>query len=179
MTEEHFAAQMSQAKLSIPEHRREQLSTKPPKSCRDASGRNSLLAIGSWSIETHRRVMIPQGSSDFNLNDEAFGEPSLNWSSEPMMEDFVLFPEEIPEDDTQNGRASSPPRAPRISRLRTPDIAPLSTDVQFFPCLGNEDEQDRVNEAWYLAGRERLDAQIDNAIAYMAGVDGHARMLGQ
>lgn len=78
-------------------------------------------------------------------------------------DDFLLFPDENLDDFEDPSMpadyVSSTPMAPRITRLRTPDIAPLSTDVQFFPCLGDEAEEDRINEAWYLAGRERVDCQ--------------------
>ncbi|OHX00118.1 hypothetical protein CSPAE12_01349 [Colletotrichum incanum] len=96
-------------------------------------------------------------------------------------DDFILFPDESQTDTHEDvsiyTEQPPAPLAPCIHRLRTPDIAPLSTDVQFFPCLGDEAEEDRINEAWYLAGRERVHSQMDEALAYMSVVGGRRRML--
>lgn len=53
----------------------------------------------------------------------------------------------------------SPPLAPQISRLSTPDLSPLATDVEFCPCHGDECVEDKVGDAWYIAGRSKMNSQ--------------------
>ncbi|KAK1726503.1 uncharacterized protein BDZ83DRAFT_650431 [Colletotrichum acutatum] len=122
---------------------------------------DSLIAMGSWTSQsTHNeepctRSGREKGSSTFHNGDLLAKDASYD--------DFILFPDDAREcihgDFTAPAQPSSAPRAPRITRLRTLDLAPLSTDVQFFPCLGGESERDRINEAWYIAGRERVESQ--------------------
>ncbi|GKT52498.1 uncharacterized protein ColSpa_12679 [Colletotrichum spaethianum] len=149
---------------------------------RRSADHSALLAIGSWSspdihLGDHYgdRSAPSRNKSDFasRQEDESYEHASYD--------DFILFPDEIPTDTHEDVSAyteqPSAPLAPRIPRLRTPDLAPLSTDVQFFPCHGDEAEEDRINEAWYLAGRERVHSQMDEAMAYMSIVEGRRRTL--
>ncbi|KAK6215556.1 hypothetical protein QIS74_08575 [Colletotrichum tabaci] len=139
---------------------------------------SSLAAVGSWSSQIvhngdyHTRRGI---QSDF-----ARYEDESSYKYAPY-DDFILFPDESSADAQERAsaytRQSPAPLGPRISRLRTPDIAPLSTDVQFFPCLGDEAEEDRINEAWYLAGRERVASQMNDALAYISAIERHSRVL--
>ncbi|EXF85847.1 hypothetical protein CFIO01_11723 [Colletotrichum fioriniae PJ7] len=138
---------------------------------------DSLVAMGSWTSQnTHNeepctRSGREKGSSTFHSGDFS--------ARDAPYDDFILFPDDagecMHEDFRAPAQSSSAPRAPRITRLRTPDLAPLSTDVQFFPCLGGESERDRINEAWYIAGRERVESQLDDALAYMSAVEGRSR----
>ncbi|KAK1623205.1 hypothetical protein BDP81DRAFT_399525 [Colletotrichum phormii] len=134
--------------------------------------------MGSWTSQSIHdeepcaRYGREKGSSSFHDGDCS--------SKNAPYDDFILFPDDAENDINEDfaspaQSSSSAPRAPRISRLRTPDLAPLSTDVQFFPCLGDEAERDRINEAWYIAGRERVASQLDDALAYMAAVEGRSR----
>ncbi|GKT64166.1 hypothetical protein ColTof4_06542 [Colletotrichum tofieldiae] len=120
-----------------------------------------------------------------NRSDFARDEDESSYKREPY-DDFILFPDESQTDTYEDVSAyteqPAAPLAPRIHRLRTPDIAPLSTDVQFFPCLGDEAEEDRINEAWYLAGRERVRSQIqcsalDPAMSFVVFLPRAARLL--
>ncbi|KAJ3963153.1 hypothetical protein N0V92_000135 [Colletotrichum tropicale] len=141
---------------------------------RDRS-QSSLLAIGSWSDQSsHHDARLSQAHRFHDAPLFNDGPESKDLSAAPE-DDFILFPDDTPEPALVPYEAALPPRAPRIPRLRTPDLAPLSTDVQFFPCLGDEREEDRVNETWYLAGRERVDSQLNDALAYMAGVKAGGR----
>ncbi|KAK1986866.1 hypothetical protein LZ30DRAFT_581139 [Colletotrichum cereale] len=129
---------------------------------------STLLAIGSWSSQKtdhgDRHALSSSRSESARHEDGS----SYN--------DFILFPDEdhtnAYEDVSAYTEQPSAPLAPRNPRLRTPDIAPLSTDVQFFPCLGDEADEDRINEAWYLAGRDRVLSQMEEAMAYMSVVGG-------
>ncbi|KAL0935714.1 uncharacterized protein CTRU02_210305 [Colletotrichum truncatum] len=139
--------------------------SKPKSPKRRRNPDHSLLAIGSWSNQSHHHETNHSHANRFGdhvtFNDQAAANdlPMGYSASFNETDDFVLFPDDTPEDELVPYGRPLPPRAPRISRLRTPDIAPLSTDVQFFPCLGDECEEDRINEAWYLAGRETVDSQ--------------------
>ncbi|KAK2778827.1 hypothetical protein CKAH01_11601 [Colletotrichum kahawae] len=147
------------------------------KSHKRDQSENSLLAIGSWSDHSsHHDAHLSQAHHfhDAPLFDD--GPDSKDLLAAPE-DDFILFPDDTAEPALVPYEEALPPRAPRIPRLRTPDLAPLSTHVQFFPCLGDEREEDRVNETWYLAGRERVDSQMDDALAYMAGVEGRRKTL--
>ncbi|KAF7562459.1 hypothetical protein G7046_g1684 [Stylonectria norvegica] len=70
--------------------------------------------------------------------------------------------------ETADGRGrkssfgSSPVGAPRAQKLATPQMVPMSTDYEFCSCC--EDEQDRINETWYLSGKARVDTQSESAI---------------
>ncbi|KAF9872569.1 hypothetical protein CkaCkLH20_10066 [Colletotrichum karsti] len=143
---------------------------------------SSLLAVGSWSNQSHRDDGNQARTGRFDMfapvNDEIAAKSLPMDSASGMMDDFVLFPDDTAEDALVPYEEALPPCAPCISRLRTPDLAPMSTDVQFFPCLGDEREEDRINEAWYLAGREKMDSQLNDALAYMAGTEGRRRRLG-
>ncbi|KAK2039428.1 hypothetical protein LZ31DRAFT_476619 [Colletotrichum somersetense] len=136
---------------------------------RRSADHSALLAIGSWS--SHKTGhgdghALSDGKSESAQHD--FGS---SYQHAPH-DDFILFPEEGHTDEYEDVSAyteqPSAPLAPHITRSRTPDIAPLSTDVQFFACLGDEPEEDRINEAWYLAGRDRVLSQMEEAMAYMS-----------
>lgn len=80
-----------------------------------------------------------------------------SWSSveeEQSIEDesIWLVPPPVP----------SPPRTPRAPRLRTPDLSPLSTDVEFCPCHGGAAE-DQVNGVWHMAEKSKMDSQGTSA----------------
>ncbi|KAK1671082.1 hypothetical protein BDP55DRAFT_732515 [Colletotrichum godetiae] len=138
---------------------------------------DSLIAMGSWTSQSIRDeepcARYGRERCSSSLHDGDF------LAKNTPYDDFILFPDgaenDIYEDFASPAQSSSAPRAPRITRLRTPDLAPLSTDVQFFPCLGDEAERDRINEAWYIASRERVASQLDDALAYMAAVEGRSR----
>ncbi|KXH41011.1 hypothetical protein CNYM01_05487 [Colletotrichum nymphaeae SA-01] len=139
---------------------------------------DSLVAMGSWTSQsTHNEEPCTRSGREKGSS-SSFHDSDFPAKYAPY-DDFILFPDDageyIHEDFTVPAHSSSAPGAPRITRLRTPDLAPLSTDVQFFPCLGNESERDRINEAWYIAGRERVESQLDDALAYMAAVEGRSR----
>ncbi|KAK1763046.1 hypothetical protein QBC33DRAFT_550798 [Phialemonium atrogriseum] len=67
-----------------------------------------------------------------------------------------------------DGRASSglppalptPPMTPGASRLSSPDLEPLGHDGRFCVCCPDEDR--------YLAGRAKMDSQLQAALAHMA-----------
>ncbi|KAM5372542.1 hypothetical protein ACJZ2D_007442 [Fusarium nematophilum] len=59
------------------------------------------------------------------------------------------------------------PMTPRESRLSTPDLAPLCTHYEFCKCCSNEDE-DKINEEWYLASKAKMDSQMIDALGYIA-----------
>ncbi|KAF0318613.1 hypothetical protein GQ607_014164 [Colletotrichum asianum] len=152
MTEEYFpSTQRPRKKPRTPQ--------RTSKSHKRDRSQSSLIAIGSWSDQSSyhdAHLSRAHRFYDARLFDD--GPDSKDLSVAPE-DDFILFPDDTPEPALVPYEAALPPRAPRIPRLRTPDLAPLSTDVQFFPCLGDEREEDRVNETWYLAGRERVDSQ--------------------
>jgi hypothetical protein len=54
----------------------------------------------------------------------------------------------------------SPPGTPTIPRLPSPDLAPMALDFQFCACCTG-DEEDRVNEFWYMASRKKMDSQCE------------------
>ncbi|TQN71445.1 hypothetical protein CSHISOI_04111 [Colletotrichum shisoi] len=162
---EHIMGEQRSSMTASPKTRKQPLSA--PRSPRyesrggtSVTDHSSLAAVGSWSSQSvhngdyHTRRGI---HSDLPRYED---ESSYKYAP---YDDFILFPDESSVDTQGKAsvytRQSPAPLGPRISRLRTPDIAPLSTDVQFFPCLGDETEEDRINEAWYLAGRERVASQ--------------------
>ncbi|KAK1454688.1 hypothetical protein CMEL01_03448 [Colletotrichum melonis] len=123
---------------------------------------DSLVAMGSWTSQsTHNEEPCTRSGREKGSS-SSFHDGDFSAKYAPY-DDFILFPDDageyIHEDFTVPAHSSSALGAPRITRLRTPDLAPLSTDVQFFPCLGDESERDRINEAWYIAGRERVESQ--------------------
>ncbi|OHF01644.1 hypothetical protein CORC01_03134 [Colletotrichum orchidophilum] len=139
----------------------------------------TLLAMGSWSSQSiHDDDPYARPGRERSINSIHDGDFS---AKNAPYDDFILFPDDATadthEDFTACAESSLAPRAPRFTRLRTPDFAPLSTDVQFFPCLGDEAEQDRINEAWYIAGRDGVNSKLDGALAYMAVVEGRRRTL--
>ncbi|KAK1569771.1 uncharacterized protein LY79DRAFT_528031 [Colletotrichum navitas] len=140
---------------------------------RRSADHSTLVAIGSWS--SHKTGHGDRHALSNSRNESTRYENGLSYQHAPY-DDFNLFPEEGHTDDYEDVSAyteqPSAPLAPRIPRFRTPDIAPLSTDVQFFPCLGDEPDEDRINEAWYLAGRDRVLSQMEEAMAYMSIVGG-------
>lgn len=124
----------------------------------------SLIAMGSWSSQSYyrdgERTRIEHLGSLASINDDIVATNlPMDSSSSSVMDDFILIPDDTAEDALVQYEEASPPRAPHGDRLRTPYIAPMSTDVQFFPCLGDEREEDRINDTWYLAGREKVDSQ--------------------
>ena len=69
------------------------------------------------------------------------------------------------------GRASS-----GDSRLATPDLAPLSSDFVFCSCC-DDDEEDMINETWYLAGRAKMDAQRETPPSIPPAAGRNLRLL--
>ncbi|KAH6877156.1 hypothetical protein B0T10DRAFT_194325 [Thelonectria olida] len=55
------------------------------------------------------------------------------------------------------------PPTPTEERLPTPDLPPLCTHYEFCTCCRNEkdkiNEEDRINEVWYIASRAKMDDQ--------------------
>lgn len=49
------------------------------------------------------------------------------------------------------------PGAPREPLLPPPELSPMSTHYVFCPCCGDED--DRINDTWRMAGKEKMNAQ--------------------
>jgi hypothetical protein len=35
----------------------------------------------------------------------------------------------------------------------------MAIDTEFCACCGNEEEENRINEFWYIAGRAKMDSQ--------------------
>ncbi|KAJ0165099.1 hypothetical protein CTA2_12358 [Colletotrichum tanaceti] len=160
---EHMMSDQRSSMTASPKTRKQPLSA--PRSPRHVSrgstsvaDHSNLAAVGSWSTQSvHNGDYHTRRGIQSDLYED---ESSHKYAS---YDDFILFPDESLADTQERvsayTRQSPAPLGPRISRLGTPDIAPLSTDVQFFPCLGDEAEEDRINEAWYLAGRERVASQ--------------------
>ncbi|OLN81495.1 hypothetical protein CCHL11_10313 [Colletotrichum chlorophyti] len=125
----------------------------------------SLLAIGSWGSHNSHEFYHAQSErlSSTIAGDDFSAKNGYDVLTPPgTYEDFILFPNEHGDVTTDAifypDEVPSAPMAPRIPRLHTPDLAPLSTDIQFFPCH-DEEVEDRINETWYLAGREKIDKQ--------------------
>ncbi|KAK1998090.1 hypothetical protein LX36DRAFT_681293 [Colletotrichum falcatum] len=140
---------------------------------RRSADHSTLLAIGSWSSQG---VGQEDGHALSNSSSEPVPHDDGSSYKHSPYDDFILFPDGGHADDYEDVpvhiEQPSAPLPPRIPRLRTPEIAPLSTDYQFFPCLGDEPDEDRINEAWYLAGRDRVLSQMEEATAYMSIVGG-------
>ncbi|KFA77006.1 hypothetical protein S40288_11700 [Stachybotrys chartarum IBT 40288] len=56
------------------------------------------------------------------------------------------------------------PHSPGEGRLPTPDLVHMPGGGFCSCCI---DTQDQINEAWYLAGRAKMDAQLESAMAHI------------
>ncbi|KEZ45932.1 hypothetical protein SAPIO_CDS1316 [Scedosporium apiospermum] len=74
--------------------------------------------------------------------------------------------------------AWTPPATPYIGRLNTPPLSPMAYDTEFQPRRHEEQQEDSINENWYLARKSKMDMKLDAAKAYMAQRKGgnHPRM---
>ncbi|KAL7810858.1 hypothetical protein V8C26DRAFT_409563 [Trichoderma gracile] len=57
------------------------------------------------------------------------------------------------------------PSTPRDRLLPTPELSPLPTHYVFCPCCVDEDG--RINETWHMAGPEKMETQLEYAMAYI------------
>ncbi|KAH0494544.1 hypothetical protein TgHK011_001161 [Trichoderma gracile] len=57
------------------------------------------------------------------------------------------------------------PSTPRDRLLPTPELSPLPTHFVFCPCCVDEDG--RINETWHMAGPEKMETQLEYAMAYI------------
>ncbi|KAL7921823.1 hypothetical protein ACQKWADRAFT_294542 [Trichoderma austrokoningii] len=71
------------------------------------------------------------------------------------------------EDTFQSRRVSrlSIPETPRDWLLPTPDLSPMPTHYMFCPCCEHEDS--RINDTWHMEGKEKMHAQLEDAMAYI------------
>ncbi|RFU77257.1 hypothetical protein TARUN_4980 [Trichoderma arundinaceum] len=71
------------------------------------------------------------------------------------------------EEISQSRRTSrfNAPSTPRDRLLPTPELSPMPTHFVFCPCCG--DEEDRINETWHMAGHEKMETQLEYAMAYI------------
>ncbi|KAI5458234.1 hypothetical protein BGZ63DRAFT_466762 [Mariannaea sp. PMI_226] len=67
------------------------------------------------------------------------------------------------------------PLTPREERLPTPDLAPLCTDFEFCPCCQNE--EDSINEFWYMKSKAKMDDQVNRALEHIATVKSQPWLL--
>ncbi|KAF6843716.1 hypothetical protein CMUS01_01823 [Colletotrichum musicola] len=110
-----------------------------------------LLSVGSWYDENARRMHID--------DDDVFEDEEARKTSD-LYDDFAncanAAEKAAAKASIRRELPSSPRQQPLIHRLYSPDVALLSTDVQFFTRTGFECEEDRVDEAWYLAGHDAM-----------------------
>ncbi|OAQ62873.1 hypothetical protein VFPPC_14486 [Pochonia chlamydosporia 170] len=63
------------------------------------------------------------------------------------------------------------PRAPDLGRLTTPHLSPMPSMFEFCYCCSDDEkepwENDRINDSLRLSRRDKVDAQLDWAMAYM------------
>ncbi|ETS06780.1 hypothetical protein M419DRAFT_23349 [Trichoderma reesei RUT C-30] len=74
------------------------------------------------------------------------------------------------EDASQSTRSrrdsiSIAPSTPRDRLLPMPELSPLPTHFVFCPCC--VDEEGRINETWHMAGPEKMETQLEYAMAYI------------
>lgn len=94
------------------------------------------------------------------------------WDVEPCNSDFDSFgswvqPDSVMGENWRNKQSAHqnfpvvdlmlPPATPQPHRLPSPDLQPMATDYEFCACC--EDQDAKINEFWYLAGKARVDAQ--------------------
>ncbi|KAF6826924.1 hypothetical protein CPLU01_09404 [Colletotrichum plurivorum] len=110
-----------------------------------------LLSVGSWYDENARRM---------HIDDDVFEDEEEARKTSDLYDDFTNCANaaEKAAAKASIGREllSLPRQQPLIPRLCSPDVALLSTDLQFFTRTGFECEEDRVDEAWYLAGHDAM-----------------------
>jgi len=53
--------------------------------------------------------------------------------------------------------AWTPPATPYIGRLNTPPLSPMTYDTEFQPRRHEEQQEDSINENWYLARKSKMD----------------------
>ncbi|KAF6809084.1 hypothetical protein CSOJ01_07153 [Colletotrichum sojae] len=111
-----------------------------------------LLSVGSWYDQNARRMHID--------DDDVFEDEEEARKTSDLYDDFANCANAAEKAAAQASIDRELPLLPRqqptIPRLRSPDVALLSTDVQFFTRTGFESEEDRVDEAWYLAGHDAM-----------------------
>ncbi|KAL7944195.1 hypothetical protein V8C42DRAFT_326116 [Trichoderma barbatum] len=84
----------------------------------------------------------------------------------PQQELFAEIPYESEEiAQSRRSNRSNAPSTPRDRLLPMPELSPMPTHFVFCPCC--VDEEGRINETWHMAGHEKMDTQLEYAMAYI------------
>ncbi|KAH6610048.1 hypothetical protein Trco_000068 [Trichoderma cornu-damae] len=114
-------------------------------------------------------MSLDYGRADIRRASEGYIESRLGNTAPDDLPQQGL-PTESPyssEEISQSRRANrfDAPSTPRDRLLPTPELSPMPTHFVFCPCC--VEEEGRINETWHMAGHEKMDTQLEYAMAYI------------